>query len=145
MAGGIGSFGPTGVPGGGVGPSGMGSAGMPSIQESSSVDQFQREMGQQGYQQQGINDQALQNFFGNKATANDPDLLDQVAGALKDVQSHYATTTEKLKQPKPIGVGDTVYQMQMMWDMNQMSLHTQLVTKIASKVSSAAQKLMSGQ
>lgn len=135
---------------GGISSAGKGldsSGGFRPIQESSSLDQFRREMGQGAVQQDSALDiQGAQSPFGpQQAAVNEPSLLDDAWGSVEEVSKHYKETVAKIGQPKPEGMSDVQFNMQTMWDMNEMSMQVQMVAKVAEKVSSATEKLLSGQ
>lgn len=145
MSAAINPLGPGGIPGAGKGLDSAG--GFKPIQESSSLDQFRREMGQGAVQQDpALNLQGAQSpFAAQPAAANEPSLLDDAWGSVEEVSKHYNETVAKMGQPKPEGMSDVQFNMQMMWDMNEMSAQVQMVGKVAEKVSSATEKLLSGQ
>lgn len=135
---------------GGISSAGKGldaSGGFRPIQESSSLDQFRREMGQGAVQQDPALDlQGVQSPFAPQTAAvNEPSLLDDAWGSVEKASKHYNETLAKMAQPKPEGMSDVQFNMQTMWDMNEMSTRVQLVTNIAQKISSATEKLLSGQ
>ncbi len=110
----------------------------------SPMEQFQREMGT-SQQEFGFNQQALAQFAEKKEVAPDSGVLKSALDAVKDMEAQQAEMKEKVSGMSPSDANNKTYMMQMQMDMANLSFQETLITKVADKISSGAQKLMSGQ